>query len=123
MLNTARRLRELQEALPKNRWNFSVNQHAGRVDILGRVSYYGAWFDWDSAQTLFNGKPVLDLEVSIPLTERATLAFGGQNVFNTFPDVSPNATSVGELYSEYTPWGFNGGYYYVRLSYTWKASL
>ena len=123
LLNTARRLRELQEALPKNRWNFRVNQHAGPVDILGRVSYYGAWFDWDSAQTLFNGKPVLDLEVSIPLTEQARLAFGGQNVFNTFPDVSPNATSVGERYSEYTPWGFNGGYYYVRLSYTWKTSL
>ena len=123
LLNTARRLRELQEALPKNRWNFSVNQHAGRVDILGRVSYYGAWFDWDSAQTLFNGKPVLDLEVSVPLTERATLAFGGQNVFNTFPAVSPNATSVGERYSEYTPWGFNGGYYYVRLNYTWGQTL
>ena len=29
------------------------------------------------------------------------------------------AMSVGEKYSEYTPWGFNGGYYYVRLGYKW----
>ena len=122
LLNASRRIRELQEALPKNRWNFSVNQRVGRWDILGRVNYYGAWFDWDSAQTLFNGKPVFDVEASVPLSEGTTLAFGGQNVFNTFPDMSPNATSVGERYSEYTPWGFNGAYYYIRLGYSWKTT-
>ncbi len=122
LLNVSRRIRELQEALPKNRWNFSVNQRVGRWDILGRVNYYGAWFDWDSAQTLFSGKPVFDVEASVPLSEATTLAFGAQNVFNTFPDMSPNATSVGERYSEYTPWGFNGAYYYLSLSHTWKAS-
>ena len=122
LLNVSRRIRELQEALPKNRWNFSVNQRVGRWDILGRVNYYGAWFDWDSAQTLFSGKPVFDVEASVPLTEAITLAFGAQNVFNTFPDMSPNATSVGERYSEYTPWGFNGAYYYLRLSHIWKAA-
>ena len=122
LLNVSRRIRELQEALPKNRWNFSVNQKVGRLDILGRVNYYGAWFDWDSAQTLFSGQPVFDAEVSVPLSEAAKLAFGAQNVFNTFPDISPNATSVGERYSEYTPWGFNGAYYYLRLGYTWKTS-
>ena len=122
LLNASRRVRELQEALPKSRWNFSVNQQIGLLDLLGRVNYYGAWFDWDSAQTLFSGKPVFDVEVAIPFSERATLAFGIQNAFNTFPDVSPNATSVGERYSEYTPWGFNGAYYYVRLGYTWKTA-
>ena len=123
LLNASRRVRELQEALPKNRWNSSVNQQIGPLDVLGRVNYYGAWFDWDSAQTLFSGKPVFDIEVAVPFAERTILAFGAQNAFNTFPDVSPNATSVGERYSEYTPWGFNGAYYYVRLSYTWELSL
>ena len=122
LLNASRRIRELQEALPQNRWNFSVNQQVGRWDILGRVNYYGAWFDWDSAQTLFSGKPVFDVEASVPLSEGTTLAFGAQNVFNTFPDMSPNATSVGERYSEYTPWGFNGAYYYIRLGYSWKTA-
>ena len=28
--------------------------------------------------------------------------------------------SVGERYSEeYTPWGFNGAYYYARIRYAW----
>ncbi len=85
LLNVARRIRELQEALPKNRWNVRVTQRAGALDLLGRISYYGAWFDWDSAQTLFSGKPVVDVELGIPLSDDTTLAFGSQNVFNTFP--------------------------------------
>ena len=121
LLNVARRIREFEAALPRNRWNLSVTQHAGAVDLLGRVSYYGAWFDWDSAQTLFGGKPVVDIEVSIPISDGTTLAVGSQNVFNTFPDESPTARSVGERYSEYTPWGFNGGYYYARVRYAWGS--
>ena len=120
LLNSARRLRELQEALPRNRWNASLSQRIGPVDVLGRVNYYGAWFDWDSAQTLFGGKPVFDLEVGVPLSEKTRLAIGARNAFNTFPDVSPNATGVGEQYSEYTPWGFNGAYLYFRLAYSFK---
>ena len=27
--------------------------------------------------------------------------------------------SVGEKYSEYTPWAFNGAYYYARIRYAW----
>ncbi|MXZ34241.1 MAG: TonB-dependent receptor [Acidobacteria bacterium] len=120
LLNASRRLRELQEALPRNRWNAGVSQRIGPVSILGRLNYYGAWFDWDSAQTLFSGKPVVDLEVGVPLSQETSLAIGARNAFNTFPDVSPNATSVGEQYSEYTPWGFNGAYLYFRLSYSFK---
>ena len=119
LLNVPRRIRELQEALPRNRWTGNVTHRVGVVDVLGRVSYYGAWFDWDSAQTLFGGKPVVDIELGIPLSAGTTVAFGSQNVFNTFPDESPNATSVGERYSEYTPWGFNGAYYYARIQYSW----
>ena len=119
LLNVPRRIRELQEALPRNRWTVNVTHRAGVVDVLGRVSYYGAWFDWDSAQTLFGGKPVVDFELGIPLSAGTMVALGSQNVFNTFPDESPNATSVGERYSEYTPWGFNGAYYYARIQYSW----
>ena len=35
------------------------------------------------------------------------------------PEEGARATSVGGKYSEYTPWGFNGVYYYVRLGYGW----
>ena len=50
-----------------------------------------------------------------------TVAIGGQNVLNTYSQVSAFAMDVGEKYSEYTPWGYSGGYYYVRLNYGWGS--
>ena len=115
------RIRRLQEALPETRWSFSANQRVGRMNLLGRLSYYGGWFDGDDP-AFYDGKPIVDLELSLPLSDSTTLAFGSHNVFNTYPGESPIALRNGELYSEYTPWGFNGAYYYFGLSYAWKVS-
>ena len=40
-------------------------------------------------------------------------------MFDTYSQVSELATDVGELYSEYTPWGYSGAYYYTRIGYDW----
>ena len=115
------RIRRLEEALPETRWIFTANQQVGRLDLLGRLSYYGGWFDGDDP-AFYDGKSLVDLELSLPLSDSTTLEFGAHNVFNTYPGKSPFALRNGELYSEYTPWGFNGTYYYGGLSYTWGAS-
>ena len=91
------------------------------MNLLGRLSYYGGWFDGDDP-AFYDGKPLVDLEFSLPLSDSTTLRFGSRNVFNTYPDESTIALRTGELYSRYTPWGFNGGYYYLSLSYIWKTS-
>ena len=126
-----RRMAEFAYALPRSRGNIGLTQQVGRVSLLGRLNYFGGWYDYDSGfaqvylpsggieQGFFAGKPIVDLEGSIALGGGATLAVGGQNVFNTYPDESARAMSVGEKYSEYTPWGFNGAYYYVRVGYGW----
>ena len=67
----------------------------------------------------FAGRPIVDLELAIDVGGGTTVAIGAQNVLDTYPDESARAMSVGEKYSEYTPWGFNGAYYYVRLGYGW----
>ncbi len=129
----ARRLAELAYALPRTRWNVGVNQRFGRMTFLGRVNYFGGWYDYDSGfaqiyvpsggieQGFFDGRPVVDLELNIALGGGTTLAVGGQNAFNTYPQETARAMSVGEKYSEYTPWGFNGAYYYVRVGYGWGS--
>ena len=126
-----RRLAEYAYALPRVRWNLGINQRLGRVQLLGRVNYYGGWYDWDSGfnqvflplggidQGFFDGRPIVDVEASIDLYDGTTLAFGAQNLFDTYPQESARAMSVGEKYSEYTPWGFNGAYYYARIRYAW----
>ena len=130
-----RRLAEYAYALPRIRWNAGINQRLGRVQLLGRVSYYGGWYDWDSGfrqvfipsggidQGFFEGRPVVDVEASIDLYDGTTLAVGAQNLFNTYPQESARAMSVGEQYSEYTPWGFNGAYYYARIRYAWGRGM
>ena len=103
----------------------------GRVRLLGRVSYYGGWYDWDSGRNevfvpagglehgFFDGRPIVDLELSIDLGRGTTLAVGGQNALNTYSQVTANAMSVGEKYGEYTPWGYSGAYYYARIGHAW----
>ena len=85
-----RRLTEYTYALPRTRWNASVNQQVGMLSALGRVSYYGGWYDFDSGfakaftpssgieQGFFDGRPILDLEVSIPL-RGSTVSIGAHN--------------------------------------------
>ncbi len=126
-----RRLAEYAYALPRTRWNVGVTQRLGRASLLGRLSYYGGWYDYDSGrgtvfapsggleQGFFDGRPIVDLELSVPLGRGTTLAVGGQNAFDTYSQVSVIANAVGEQYSEYMPWGYSGTYYYVRIGYDW----
>jgi len=126
-----RRIAEYAYALPRTRWNAGLTQRLGRASLLGRLSYYSGWYDYDSGrrqvfdpsggleQGFFEGRPIVDLELSLPLGQGTTLAVGGQNVFDTYSQVSIIAHAVGEQYSEYMPWGYSGAYYYVRIGYDW----
>ena len=127
-----RRLAEYAHSLPRTRWNAAVTQRLGqRASLLGRLSYYGGWYDYDSGygtvfdpsggleQGFFAGRPIVDVELSVDVGQGATLSVGAQNLLNTYSQESVVAMSVGERYSEYTPWGYSGAYYYVRLGYGW----
>ena len=124
------RIMALEEGLPNSRWNVAWN-HLGAVNVLARLNYYGSYWDDEDAQNnvgpamavlygRYSGKPLLDLEVGFPFGEGVVLSVGGQNVLNTYPDVNPLAADrVGNLYGQFSPFGFNGAYYYVRLNYGW----
>ncbi len=126
-----RRLAEYAYALPRTRWNVGVTQRFGRASLLGRLSYYSGWYDYDSgrgevfdpsgglAQGFFDGRPIVDVELGVDLGRGATLSIGGQNVLDTYSQESVIANAVGERYSEYMPWGYSGAYYYARIGYGW----
>ena len=114
-----RRIRELQEALPKTRWNLSANHAPGSWRFLARLNYYGGWYDSEDAQ-FYDGDATVDMEAAYSFGESANLVVGGQNVFNEFPDLNPTAALVGNPYSQYAPYGFNGAFFYVRMNYRWS---
>ena len=119
----------LERGVPETRWNVAVNQRAGRVGLLGRLNYYGSWVDHLDARSargadaqVLDGRFIVDLEATVPLAAGVTLAVGGQNVFDTFSDrMDLFAARFGLPYSQFTPWGLSGGYYYARLNYRWGA--
>ena len=129
----ARRIQAIQWGLPRNRWNLAYNHTGDRVNFLARLSFYGSyWDDEDAANNngsaravlypFYGGHPLLDLEVGFPVGQGVTLSAGGQNVLNRYPDENPGAAgTVGNLYGQFSPFGFNGAYYYARVGYAWGS--
>jgi iron complex outermembrane receptor protein len=110
------RIRQLQEALPRTRASLLVTRAISKLRLLGRVSTYSGWYDADDAFAYDGGHFVADLEASYTLKKHVTLVAGGQNIFNHYPDENPGARAgVGNLYSQYTPFGFNGAFWYGRI--------
>ena len=117
----------LERGVPQTRWNLAVKQGIGRIDLLGRLHYFGSWVDHLDARSVrradapvLSGRYIFDLEFSVPLVGDTTLSIGGQNVFDTFSDrMDLFAAQFGLPYSQFTPWGLGGGYFYARLHYRW----
>ncbi len=117
------RINLFENAFPETRWNFTVRQNAGRFRILARLNYWGDFFDKEDGLN-YPGEYLVDLEATFKLTESFSISGGGQNIFNNYPETNPGAfRGSGNLYPQSTPYGFNGGYYYMRLNYNWGSSF
>ena len=120
------RIKELEENLPKQRGSLTVTQSVtNQLSALGRVSYFGDWFDSEDNET-YTGKVLFDLETTYTGSSGLTLTIGVQNLFNTYPDENPGAvwrdaaqtdTGIGNTYGQFSPFGFNGAYWYSKVGY------
>ena len=126
---TAHRIRILEEGLPGVRGNLAMNHSfASGTRFLVRASYWGGYFDGE--QPYYESSPdntidypariIFDAEAGRPFADRWTLTVGAQNLLNTYPEEYPGAAAgVGNRFGQFTPFGFNGGYYYTRVGYSW----
>ncbi len=121
------RVYDLENQIPENRSVLSFNWDSG--DMFGallRLNYYDGW---STTAGLFNeavppaifdyGSALLvDAEVSLTLNDMFTVTLGGENLFDEYPDTERDGTLdfLGVEYALTSPWGFNGGFYYLRLS-------
>ena len=114
------RIRELEENLPKQRGNLTLTQAlSNRWSGLGRASYFGEWYDSEDDQT-YSGKVLFDLETGVSFNDgMSTIAIGSQNILNTYPDEHELAAErTGNKYSQFSPFGFGGAFWYVKYSYS-----
>jgi iron complex outermembrane recepter protein len=90
------------------------------------LNYYEGWettgglfSPGDASDRYSYGEAVLvDVEARFALGERYTITLGGENIFDEFPEGEQDATLqfLGVRYALTSPYGFNGGFYYLRLS-------
>ena len=122
------RIRELQENLPEHRASLTATQSITDAwGVLGRASYFSGWFDSEDylqnpkveGTGEYTGRVIFDLETTYMVGSGLALTLGGRNILNTYPDENPNAAgSVGNKYGQFSPFGFDGAYWYAKVGYS-----
>ena len=121
----SRRRRQYEDALPEFRFSLTADHTWGPWRFLTRLHYYDGFFEdiVEAGLTSINGERWLtDMELSytfsnLPFVQMATFALGAENVFDQYPRRSRGAGEFGNKYPPNSPYGFNGGFYYLRASF------
>lgn len=112
------RVRQLEEGLPRWKGFFNLTHEQGRVRGLLRANYFGKYFEAhledDTLPIDAKAKVTVDAELGYELIDGVEVAVGAQNLFDTYPTLNPWRGIVGAQYGERSPFGFNGGSWYVR---------
>ena len=127
------RVRLLEDGVPRHRGNVTLTQGIGdSLGVLGRVHYYGPWYENAVGAQTYGGAFLVDLEVSYALVENLGITIGVNNVLNVEPDNITEAEGpdvpfdikefpariVGRPFGEYSPYGFGGAFWYTKVSYS-----
>lgn len=113
----------LTDAIPASKLILSGEWKISDWSLLLRLTRYDKYkFVYDpsnaSRDGYFGAKWITDLEGAYQVTDNLSLALGAKNLFDIYPDEKGFQSSSGfGRYGLYSPFGFNGGYYYGRLNY------
>lgn len=121
----AGRVFDLENQVPNNRSTLTFDYGRGHFNGLVRFNRYGGWQSTgglfgpgDASDAAGYGSEILlDIEARYQLNDALTLAIGGDNVLDQHPDKEqdPTLQFLGSKYAVTSPFGFNGGSWYVRL--------
>ncbi|WP_299493054.1 TonB-dependent receptor [uncultured Shewanella sp.] len=114
----------LENDLPNHRATFTWNQAWEYLGLFTRVNYYGEYqgvhVDYDATAKTASDSVTVDMELSYYINEAFTVAVGAQNIFDKkaeLIDYDGDSNAWGGVYYETSPYGFNGGYYYLKGIY------
>jgi iron complex outermembrane receptor protein len=118
---------DLENQVPKNRSTLTFDYDKGHFGGVVRFNRYGGW---RTTPGLFSGvgdgsdavgygsKTLVDVEARWQFNDTFSMAVGGDNVFDVYPDKEKDGTLqfLGQEYAITSPFGFNGASWYVRFS-------
>ena len=125
----------------RNRGVFTYNHFIGDFRFLARARYYDDWVDadWSDDPTdrgpngnlytldctypqdlCYSGETLFDLEAAYTFAEKYSIIVGAQNVLDESgpldgENVGSGTIGSGNTYTDSTPFGYEGGFYYVRF--------
>jgi iron complex outermembrane receptor protein len=126
----------LEDTTPKFRATFGAYWTLGKLSVNLRESFYGSAYIYaQNAQTGVytqiknNSTGITDLEATYEVIHNVKLSLGANNLLNTYPTKQPaayrqaqfNTNSSGfasSVYPNFSAYGFNGGFYYGRVTFT-----
>ncbi|MFQ3236724.1 MAG: iron complex outermembrane receptor protein [Paraglaciecola sp.] len=125
------KVKRLEEDLPKHRGTLTWAQTWEDFSVFTRMNYYGEYqgvhVDYDATAITADSAVTVDMEASYFVSDSVTLSVGAQNIFDQEAErvrQTPGLTAEGltpdnwgGVYYETSPYGVNGGFYYVKASY------
>lgn len=122
------KIKVIEDGLPSVRGSFTVNHTQGPWRGYVRLNQYGSYFedhaDSGALRVEDDGLPLnlgaemtVDAEISYAFDENYELSLGATNLFDELPDENRWASVLGAQYPTTAVMGFNGGFYYARLTY------
>ncbi|MBB1366087.1 TonB-dependent receptor [Pseudoalteromonas sp. SR44-5] len=116
----------LENDLPNHRGTLSWSQQWESFSMFTRANYFGEYqgvhVDYDETAKTADAAITLDAEVTYFLNDSISFSVGAQNLLDQEAEkldftVAPNNNWGGKYY-ETSPYGINGGFYYVKATYT-----
>jgi iron complex outermembrane receptor protein len=117
---------DLENQIPENRAVLTFDYTRNAFDGILRFNYYDEWSttggvlsDGTASERYdFDSEILVDLEVSYTFLDHYRVTIGGDNIFDEFPEdeKEPISQFLGVKYALTSPFGFNGAFWYARLT-------
>lgn len=116
------RRRQIEESLPEIRGSLTLTHQQDWFRGLVRLNYFDDYTEFDGDNLSREYRPgsefTADIEVAAEIMEGFELAAGASNIFDNDPDENPFQGNAGQRFPELSPFGVNGGSWYVRARYS-----
>lgn len=114
----------LTEVQPHTKLILGGNWRLDRYRVNLGLTRYGSWREVNAANDRsldreYKARWITDLDAGYQLTKDLELAIGARNLFDIYPErQAPSSKTMVKGYGVYSPYGFTGGYYFGRVTYT-----
>ena len=116
-----KRVVQIEENTPAKRLSLSWNHVQGPFEFLVRARWYDEFVEFSTddatARLDADARTLVDIELAYAVSRAVRVMIGAENVLDETPTRQYRNVS-GLLYAETSPYGANGGFYYVRAVWT-----